>query len=100
MLPQIVADEIFNLQHHISDQALDHIADELHLFGCVIDKVIDNDLAITIYFNGPNNVEGEIRVDRLYKAFEIIGRSSELIMPVCGDWNMIVEYLRQLTTPQ
>lgn len=104
MMPPVVLDEIFNLQRRVSDQAIDHISDELDAFRCAISKVDDNDLAVTIHFgrslNGMPEVKGEIRIDRLAKNFEIAGSCEGTMLPISGDWEMIIEYLRQLTDPQ
>ena len=103
-MSSVILDEIFNLQHRVSDQAIDYISDELDVFRCSISEVNDNDVAVTIHFgrslNGMSKVEGEIRVDRLTKTFEIVGNCEGVMLPACGNWDMVIEYLRQLTNPQ
>lgn len=103
MLSQAVLDEIFNVRYRVSEQALDHISDELDQFRCTVSHVEDNDLAVTIYFgrnmNGMPAVEGEIRIDRVNNQFEIVGVCEGFMLPVTGDWSVILEYLRQLTCP-
>jgi hypothetical protein len=100
MLSKVVLDEIFNVRYRVSDQAIDYIADELDRFRCVIFRVEDNDLAVTIYFgrsmNGVPAAEGEIRIDRVNRQFEIVGKCCGFMLPAEGDWFVIVEYLRQL----
>lgn len=101
MMPQVVFDEIFDLQHRISEQAIGYISDELDAFRCIITEVIDNDVAVTIYFGRSGTLlEGEIRIDRLSQQFEIIGKYDSLILPISGDWDVVIEYLRQLTSLQ
>lgn len=103
MLSKAVLDEIFNVRFHVSDQAIDHISDELDKFRCTISHVEDNDLAVTIHFgrqmNGMPSVEGKIRIDRITGSFEIVGICGGYMMPIEGDWSTILEYLRQLTSP-
>lgn len=103
MLSSIVLNEIFNIKYRISDQAIDHISDELDKFRCVISRVDDNDLAITIYFDRRIDnlplVKGEIRIDRIMHDFGIIGFCDGLMLPAKGDWSMILTYLGQLTCP-
>lgn len=103
-MQSVILDEIFNLQHRVSDQAIDYISDELDSFRCTISEVEDNDVAVTISFgrslNGMSKVVGEIRIDRLRKQFEIVGRCEGTMLPACGSWDVIIEYLRQLTNPQ
>ena len=101
MLSQAVLDEIFNVMYHVSEQALDHISDELDIFRCAISHIEDNDLAVTIYFGrqAMPSVEGEIRIDRITGKFEIVGVCGGFMMPIEGDWPVIFEYLRQLTSP-
>ena len=104
MMPPVILKEIFNLQHRVSDQAIDYISDELNIFRCVISEIEDNDLAVTINFgrslNGMPKVNGVIRIDRLSKRFEIVGCCEGTMLPICGNWDVIIEYLRQLTNPQ
>jgi len=101
MLSSVVLNEIFNIKYRISDQAIEHISDELDKFRCVISRVDDNDLAITICFDRCINnlpiVEGEIRIDRVMNNFGIIGSCDGLMLPINGDWSMILTYLEQLT---
>jgi len=103
MLSQTVLTEIFNVKYRVSEQALDHISDELDQFRCTISRIEDNDMAVTIYFgrnmNGMPAVEGEIRIDRVRKLFEIVGICEGWMLPAEGDWSVIIEYLRQLTAP-
>lgn len=103
MLSPAVLIEIFNVKYRVSEQALDHISDELDQFRCTISRVEDNDLAVTIYFgrnmNGMPAVEGEIRIDRVNERFEIVGVCEGFMLPAHGDWSVILEYLRQLTCP-
>ena len=104
MLSKAVLDEIFNVKYRVSDQALDHISDELDKFRCTVSHIEDNDHAVTIYFgremNGMPSVEGEIRIDRITGNFEIVGICGGFMLPIEGDWSVIIEYLRQLTNPQ
>ena len=104
MLPQVIHDEIFNLQRRVTEQALEYIGDQLGTFRCTVSEIIDNDLAVTIRFgrslNGIPEVEGEIRIDRMTKQFDIAGRCEGTMLPATGDWGVIIEYLRQLTDPQ
>jgi len=101
MLPQPVLDEIFNVKYRVSDQALEYISDELDKFRCTISRIEDNDLAVTIYFgrNTIPSVDGEIRIDRIFKNFSITGICNGLILPMSGDWGTIIEYLNRLTCP-
>jgi len=103
MLSQVILKEIFTVKYRVSEQALDHISDELDQFRCVVSRIEDNDLAVTIYFfrnmNGLPAVNGEIRIDRITRNFQIVGTCEGLMLPVEGDWSVILEYLRQLTCP-
>lgn len=103
MLSQVILNEIFNIRYRVSEQALDHISDELDRFRCMVSRVEDHDLAVTIYFsrnmNGMPAVEGEIRIDRVTNTFWVVGICDGLMMPVEGDWSVILEYLRQLCFP-
>ena len=104
MPSQIVLDEMFNVKFRVSEQALDFISDELDKYRCVISHVDDYDHAVVVHFgremNGMPKVEGELRIDRIERNFEIVGTCEGLMLPVRGDWDMVTTYLRQLTCPQ
>jgi hypothetical protein len=104
MMPSIILDEIFNLQLRISEPAIEYISDQLDSFRCTISSVDDHDVAITIRFgrsmSGLPDVEGEIRIDRFDKTFEVVGYCDGTMLPIKGDWELVIEYLRQLTDPK
>jgi hypothetical protein len=103
MLSPVILKEIFTIKYRVSDQALDHISDELDQFRCVVSHIEDNDMAVTIHFqrdlNGLPAVKGEIRIDRMATNFQIVGACEGFMLPVEGDWSVILAYLRQLTCP-
>jgi hypothetical protein len=52
------------------------------------------DLVIRIIFNRSED-HGELRIDRLGQFFEIcMVVDGETIMPISGDWDLILEYLQ------
>ncbi len=98
-LPQVVLDEIFNLEFKVSDQAIEYISDELDKFGCVISNSFDYDMSVIIMFYKQHDkshpyLEGELRIDRIQRRFEIcVKYGEETVLPAFGDWDLIIEYL-------
>lgn len=96
MLPQLIADELFDLRHRPSDQAIDHLCDELHKFRLTVTHVDNYDLVIVINFTLPRGI-GEIRLDRLTRMFEITAvNDNYTYLPRKGDWPMVEQCLSQL----
>jgi len=98
MISKSISCELFDLQYQVSDIAIDHICDELIKHGCLVNHYVNYDASIIIYFNR-NELNGELRIDRINRQFDIvIGCDDEIIMPVSGDWSLIDEYLRKALT--
>jgi len=100
----VIYDEIFNIEHKVSEVALDFIRDELDKYQIDIAHIIDYDHTIVIKFSknldGLPIVYGEIRIDRIYKCFTITGYCQGFLLPAIGDWNDIEQYLYHLVNPQ
>lgn len=94
-LPQVVLDEIFDLRYKISEQAVEHLADQLDEFECVVVGYVDYDMSMVIAFKRRDPpAEGELRIDRTQGDFEIsIKRGDEMFLPRRGSWAMVIEYL-------
>ena len=64
-------------------------------------NISDYDTSIIIEFGkiGDFPIEGELRIDRLNKQFEICAFSQgNTFLPAYGDWHIIEEYLNQLVS--
>lgn len=102
MLPKPIIDEIFNLRYQVSDAAIDHICDELHRYGCVVDNHCNYDTSVILYFSRSADavhprLEGELRIDRIERQFDIAARyGEETILPASGDWSLVEEYLQKV----
>jgi len=96
MLPEPISSALFDIRYKITDVVLDYICNAVEQFGYSIINVEDNDLAITIKFSC-KSTNGELRVDRLAKEFELTVKSSGFVyVPIRGDWGIIIEFLREL----
>ncbi len=101
-LPKPITDEMFNLTHHITDQVLEHLVDELGEFGCVIVSHDDFDSSMLIHFRREPDadhdlLEGELRIDRIMRRFEIVVKYGEsVVFPAYGQWPLITEYLTKV----
>jgi hypothetical protein len=97
MLPKTIQKEIFNLQFKISDMAVEFISDEFQKLNFHINRVIDNDLAVTFYAEG-QNCTIEMRIDRLAQKFQLsASKDGYTYMPVVGNWDRIMGCMQQLT---
>lgn len=98
MLPQIITDEFFNINAGVSDTAIEHIVDELSDYGYSVDHYSNYILAINFQFsNIHNTIQGELRVNRIEKRFEISAVcGADTIFPVWGDWLAIDKFLQML----
>lgn len=95
-----IFNEIFNIEYKISRQAIDFILDEFDKYKIDIYDIIDYDHCVIIRFNrkleGLPLVRGELRIDRIEKAFTISGYCDGYLLPAKGDWDMVVDYLHKL----
>ena len=106
MLPASLVQEIFNMHHSLSDIACQQIADELEEYSLAVNNIQNYDHAVVFTFGtialppGPFvTVEGELRVDRIGKSFEIIAKCGQyLIFPTKGQWEDVVQFLEQLVS--
>jgi hypothetical protein len=101
-LPQAVAGDIFDLRYRVSDIAIEHLADELVKFGCIVSSTVNYDSAVVIYFSRADDdthpyLDGELRIDRIEQHFAICVRyGDETILPAFGGWSLVEEYLNKL----
>ena len=101
MLPNQIIKELFTVKYKVSDIVVDHIIEELNRFNCIPTNISDYDTSIIIEFGkiGDFPIEGELRIDRLNKQFEICAFSQgNTFLPAYGDWHIIEEYLNQLVS--
>ncbi len=98
----VILGEIFNLCYRVSDVAIEYLCDELEKCGCIVSHHDNFDSSVFLYFQRSADethpvLEGELRVDRIYKRFEISAKyGNETIMPASGDWNLVMEYLQKI----
>lgn len=96
ILAKSISDELFNLEHRANDIILNHLFDDVENQGFTISHYINYDHAIVIIFVD-DNTEGEIRVDRVRKIFDISATCNSItVMPISGDWDLILQYLQKL----
>ena len=99
MLPNQIVKELFAIEYKVSDIVVDHVIEELNKFDCIPTSISDYDTSIIIEFGkiGDSPMEGELRIDRLNKQFEICARfQGNTFLPAYGNWHIIEEYLNQL----
>lgn len=107
MLSRIVEEELFNIQYRVGDMVIAQISEEIEKFLLSVNRVENNDFALTFYF-GRNEtykplpvVEGELRIDRLGKMFEIIAKCNDwYVVPAYGDWVTVHDYLSEISREQ
>lgn len=98
MLSAEVISELFRLTNHVNDILIEHITDELWAYRLKVIKVDNCDVYLYIDFVGPNDIVGELRIDRFQKQFQISASDGNgVIMPASGDWSTIVKYLMALS---
>lgn len=96
MLPDSIQTEIFTLSSAISDAVVDYLCEILEDSGYLITAINNFDSALVIYLQW-SSVIAELRIDRILRQFEVVARCGDYtILPCCGDWGNILEYLAQL----
>lgn len=98
MLEQIVLSELFNIAYCVQDNVIEFIIDELWCHRVVVDNVVNCDTVIYMDIR-VGHYEGELRIDRFMKRFQIQLRSSSYtIPPASGDWGEVVRYINTVIT--
>ncbi len=98
MLPPIISSELFSIRHRVNDIAMEYIVDEFWKYRLRVTKIDDCDVFVYIDFVG-TDIEGELKIDRFQKHFEIVARNkNSMILPAIGDWNIVLKYLTTLIT--
>lgn len=98
MLISDILAELFNLECRLSDQILDHFCDELQKRLVTISHYQNDDVYATIYFTA-KLIEGELRIDRFKKRFELCAVfNGECIVPIFGSWPTVIKAIEELIT--
>lgn len=96
MLPDSVQTEIFTLTSAIGDAVIDYLCGMLEDLGYVVVCVNNYDSSLVLHLT-MGVVVAELRVDRIMRQFEVVARCDDYtILPRCGDWGDILEYLAKL----
>lgn len=96
MLPEPIADELWSIQYHVSDVALDYLIEGFTTFGFQIVSLNDLDSAIYLAFR-LRDVLCELRVDRIAKSFTLNATGNVgTWIPVTGDWEVVLGAVRSL----
>jgi hypothetical protein len=101
-LPKVVTHEIFDVRHKPSDVALSHLFDDIEDLDLRVRNYFNYDHAIVIVFYRPGDhpIEGEIRVDRIRRIFDVVAKvDGAVVLPASGEWELVLEYLQKLTRP-
>lgn len=94
MLPQIIATDLFNnYQRRIGEMTVGYLTEELLTLGYCVTDVRDYDMAI-VFDLSSSAAYGMLRIDRIYKEFEITVIINGLtVLPCRGTWHDVIEYL-------
>lgn len=93
MLLRDLESELFSLNNRTNDVVLGYFIDELLKYGLNVYEICDCDVYIYLDFIG-DNTHGELKIDRFRKEFSISSvHNGYTIIPVSGDWPMILKYL-------
>lgn len=98
---ELVFHEIFNILHLPSEMALNHLLERIEENGFLVKKIDNHDHAIVIEFcrPGDHQINGELRIDRIRRIFDIIAMvDGEVALPASGNWELVIEYLQNLVT--
>ena len=96
MLPDSVQTEIFTLTSAVGDAVIDYLCGTLEDLGYRVICVNNYDSSLILYLGLPPIV-AEVRVDRISRRFEVVARYDDYtILPRCGNWGDILEYLARL----
>lgn len=91
--------EIFDLRFKPNDVTLNHFLDDIEGLNFTVSRCHNYDHAIVIIFYRPGSpsVNGEIRIDRIRRTFDIsVKIGAEVVLPVSGDWDLILECLTKV----
>ena len=95
-LPDNIKNEIFTLSSAIGDVVIDYLCGILEDLGYVITSVDNYDSALVIHLKC-ELIIAELRVDRILRQFEVVARCADYtVLPRCGSWGDILEYLIRL----
>ena len=99
VLPEIILDEIFCLSNQVNDVIIDHLCSDIEQCGYAIRNILNLDCSII--FKATANIDSEIvveiRIDRIFRTFEVVGRTSDFtVLPINGSWDDILIYLQKL----
>lgn len=100
VLPGPVLTEIFDLRHKPSDVALGHLLDDLDDLGLVVrgSRNYDHAIVVEFYRQGDHPVEGEVRIDRIRRVFDVSAMvDGAVVLPASGGWDLVLEYLQTAT---
>lgn len=84
---------------------MDHIYDALSRYGCIPSDTQNFDTSIIVYFTRPRDavfplLDGELRIDRIYRNFEISAKfGDEIILPIVGQWEKVEAFLQKILCP-
>ena len=96
MLPDSVQTEIFSLSSVVGDVVIDYLCGTLEDLGYSVVSVDNFDASLIIHLEWSSTVV-ELRIDRILRQFEVVARQDDYtILPRCGDWGDILEYLVRL----
>lgn len=98
MIPAHIIQELFDVRFRPSEIALDSIVDGLLDLGFSTTSYYNCDLFVYIDIIC-EDIEGELRIDRLHKNFQLNIKSktnSFVILPITGSWDIICKHLELL----
>lgn len=96
MLPDSVQAEIFTLTSAVGDAVIDYLCGTLEDLGYMVICVNNYDSSLVLHVE-LSSIFAEIRVDRIMRQFEVVARCGDhTILPRCGNWGDILEYLVRL----
>jgi hypothetical protein len=97
VLPDTIQDEIFRLSSRVNDVAIDYLCSELEHFGYIVSNVQNYDCSVIIDLSN-EDTDINLRVDRIFKTFEIVAKCcDEIILPYIGDWEGVLNYLSKVS---
>lgn len=98
MIPSHIIQELFDIRYRPSDIAIESIIEGIADKGFSTSNCYDCDLFVYLDIHC-EDVEGELRIDRLNKNFQLNIKSktnSFVILPITGDWDTICKHLELL----
>jgi hypothetical protein len=96
VLPDSVQTEIFTLTSIVGDAVIDYLCGMLEDLGYTVVCVNNYDSSLVLHVE-LSTIFAEIRIDRIVRQFEVVARCDDYtVLPRCGNWGDILEYLVQL----